>query len=142
MIRYCLPFLFGFCVAAPALAQEDGFPKGPVNLKEAETQGLQRVSAEELKAFMPGVNETRGPTGKSTRFFNPDGSFERRAFKTFTGKWRLDAEKNAYCLEVTKQKKFDRSCFAVFRAPQGNYFFDYDMEDGFYAHTWAPDKSR
>lgn len=127
--------------ATPALAQEGTVPKAPVNLKEAEAQGLQRVSADELKAFMPGVNETRGPTGKSTRLFNPDGSFERKAFKTFTGKWRLDADKNGYCLDVNKGKKFDRSCFAVFRAPQQGYYFDYDMEDGFYAHTWFPAKA-
>ena len=125
--------------ATSALAQ-GGIPKAPANQKEAEAQGLQRLSAEDLKAFMPGVNETRGTTGKSTRFFNPDGSFERRAFKTFTGKWRLDADGNAYCLDINKPKGFDRNCFAVFRAREGDYYFDYDLQDGFYAHTWTPAK--
>jgi hypothetical protein len=128
--------------AASVLAQGGGVPQAPLNLKEAEAQGLQRLSVEELKAFMPGVNQTWGTTGKSTRFFNPDGSYERKALKTFTGKWSLDESKNAYCLDVYKAKGMDKNCFAVFRAAEGNFYFDYDLGDGFYSHTWSPAKSK
>jgi len=133
--------LIALFAATSVLAQGGGAPKEPVNLKEAEAQGLKRMSVEELKAFMPGVNKTWGTTGTSTRFFNPDGRYERKAFKNFTGKWRLDEGKNAYCLDVSKAKGEDKTCFAVFRAAEGNYYFDYDLENGFYAHTWSPTKS-
>lgn len=99
-------------------------PKAPVNLKDAETQGLQRLSVEELKAFIPGVHEVRGTTGKSAKYFKPDGGFERKGFKEFSGTWRFDPGKNAYCLDVQKKKGFDESCFAVFRAPAGGFYFD------------------
>lgn len=113
-----------------------------MNLKEAEAKGLQRLSVEELKAFIPGTHETRGTTGKSTRYFKPDGSYERKAFKDFNSTWRFDEGKNAYCLDVYKQKGLGKVCFAVFRAPEGNYYFDYDLENGFYSHTWTPAKTK
>jgi len=127
--------------AATSVLAQGGFPQAPVNLKEAEAQGLQRLSVEELKAFIPGIHETRGTTGKSTRAFKPEGSYERKAFKDFNGTWRLDEGKNAYCLEVNKKKGLDKLCFAVFRAPVGNDYFDYDLENGFYSHTWTPAKA-
>jgi hypothetical protein len=116
-------------------------PQAPVNLKEAEAQGLQRLSVEDLKAFMPGTHKTEGTTGKSTLIFKPDGGYERKAFKSFSGTWRFDEGKNAYCLEVQKKKGLDRLCFAVFRAKEGDFYFDYDLENGFYSHTWTPAKA-
>ena len=126
--------------ATSALAQ-GVFPQAPVNLKEAEAQGLQRLSVEDLKAFIPGTHETTGTTGKSTRTFKPDGGYVRKAIKDFTGKWRFDEGKNGYCLDVYKQKGMDKTCFAVFRAREGNYYFDYDLENGFYSHSWTPAKA-
>jgi hypothetical protein len=126
--------------ATPVLAQ-DAPPKAPVSLKQAEAQGLQRLSVEDLKAFIPGSLTTRSPTGKSTRIFKQDGSFERKSFKDFSGTWRFDEGKNAYCLEVRKKKGTEKACFAVFRAPKENSYFDYDIENGFYAHTFAPAKA-
>src|SRR5512139_1415267 len=111
--------------ATSALAQDGGMPKAPVNLKEAEAQGLQRLSVEDLKAFIPGTHEVRGTTGKSTKIFKPDGGFERHGFKDLTGSWHFDEGKNAYCLDVHKKKGLEKTCFAVFRAPQGDYYFDY-----------------
>jgi len=60
------------------------------------------------------------------------------SLKDFTGSWRFDEGKNAYCLDVYKKKGLDKTCFAVFRSPEGSYYFDYDLENGFYSHTWAP----
>lgn len=132
--------LIALFTATSVLAQGGGIPKAPVNLKEAETQGLQRLSVEDLKAFIPGTHEVKGTKGKCLKIFKPDGSFQREGFKDYTGTWRFDEGKNAYCLAVNKPKGQDKSCFAVFRAPQGDYFFEYDLEDGFYAHTWQPAK--
>jgi len=89
--------------ATSVLAQ----PRAPVNLKEAEAQGLQRLSVEDLKAFIPGTHEEHGTTGKSAKYFKPDGGFERKGFKDFTGSWRFDEGKNAYCLDVYKKKGMD-----------------------------------
>lgn len=38
-------------------------------------------------------------------------------------------------------KKVDTACFAVFRAREGNAHFDYDLQNGFYAHSWTPAKA-
>lgn len=130
--------LIALLAATPVLAQEDGFPKAPVNLKEAEAQGLHRMSVEELRPFIPGTHQTRGTTGKSTRTFKPDGAYERKAFKDFSGTWRFDEDNNAYCLEVRQKKGMEKICFAVFRAPEGKHYFDYDLMNGFYSHTWTP----
>ena len=127
--------------ATSALAQGPS-PQAPTNLKEAEAQGLQRLSVEDLKAFIPGTHATKGTTGKSTMIFKPDGGFERKAFQNFTGSWRFDEAKNAYCLDVYKKKGLDKTCFAVFRAKEGDYFFDYDLENGFYSHSWTPAKAQ
>jgi len=127
--------------ATSVLAQGGGVPKEPVNLKEAEAQGLQRLSVEDLKAFIPGTHQTWGTTGKSTKYFKPDGGFERKGFKEYTGTWHFEEGKNAYCIDVYKKKGLEKTCFAVFRAPDGNFYFDYDLQNGFYAHTWSPTKS-
>jgi len=132
--------LVALFTATSVLAQESG-PKAPINLKEAEAQGLQRMSVEDLKAFIPGTQMTHGTTGKSTRTFKPDGGYERKAFQDFRGTWRFDEGKNAYCLEVLKKKGMDKTCFAVFRAGDGKHYFDYDLENGFYSHTWIPAKA-
>lgn len=133
--------LIALFAATSALAQEGGFPKAPVNQKEAESQGLQRLSVEELKVFIPGTHEVKGTTGKSTKIFRPDGSFERKGFRDFMGSWRFDEGKNGYCLDVRKKKGAETTCFAVFRAREGDFFFDYDLQNGFYSHTWIPAKA-
>lgn len=50
-------FLIALFATTSAPAQQGAVPTAPVNLKEAEAQGLQRLSAEELKAFIPGTHE-------------------------------------------------------------------------------------
>jgi hypothetical protein len=130
--------LIALFATTSALAEQGAVPTAPVNLKEAEAQGLQRLSAEELKAFIPGTHEVKGTTGKSTKYFRADGSFERKGFKDFAGKWRFDEGGNAYCLDVYKKKGMERNCFAVFRAREGEYYFDYDVENGFFSHAWRP----
>ena len=120
--------------ATSVLAQ--GGSQAPVNLKEAEAQGLQRLSVEDLKAFMPGIHEEQGTTGKSTKYFKPDGGFEPRGIKDFTGSWRFDEGRNGYCLDVYKKKGMEKTCFAVFRAPDGTHYFDYEVDTGFYSHVW------
>ena len=140
-MSYARHAIFIALFTATSVLAQGGFPQAPVNLKEAEAQGLQRLSVEDLKAFIPGTHETKGTTGKSTRTFKPDGGYVRKAFKDFTGTWRLDEGKNAYCLDVHKQKGMDKTCFAVFRAREGNYYFDYDLENGFYSHSWTPAKA-
>ena len=140
-MSYARHAIFIALFTATSVLAQGGFPQAPVNLKEAEAQGLQRLSVEDLKAFIPGTHATKGTTGKSTRTFKPDGGYVRKAFKDFTGTWRFDEAKNAYCLDVYKKQGMDKTCFAVFRAAEGNYFFDYDLENGFYSHSWTPAKA-
>jgi len=115
------------------------FPNAPANQKEAETEGLQRVNLEELKKFIPGIVNNKGfKGGKHTLTFKPDGSVDRTGFgaKEQTGKWNFDEEKNAYCVAFQEKKGYKKTCLAVFRAKDGINFFDYDVENGFYAHVW------
>ncbi len=128
-------------LTSPAFAQD--FPTVPPNMKEAEAKGLPRVGAEELKAFFPGVAKFKGTTGKHLMTFKPDGSVDRKGFRDTAGKWRIDEQNNAYCLAFTeaphgfgKMHASKENCFAVFRAPDGTHFFDYDVANGFYAHVW------
>jgi hypothetical protein len=115
------------------------FGKELVNQKEAEAQGLQRVNLEELKKLIPGILKVKDFKGKKRILtFNPDGSVDR---KDQTGKWNFDEGKNAYCVAF-EDKKFqkgnEKHCFAVFRAKDGSNFFDFDVENGFFAHQWHP----
>lgn len=145
--RY-LTFVFLFAVAATQAAER--FPaKHPMSLKEAQAQGLQRLSAEDLKAFIPGTQESKGPKapggvgGGKLRIFNPDGSFEAQAKQQRTGKWRIDSKSNAWCRSLDSSPNMpmqasDEHCFAVFRAPDGVHYFDYDIGDTLYAGVWRP----
>lgn len=124
--------------AAPGFAAD--LPAAPPRLKDAEAQGLPRVSVEELKPFMPGKVMSFGPKGKHKNDFKPDGSVWRSGFreKEGEGKWRFDEKHNAYCNAFFEKKGYSEGCFAVFRAPDGIHFFDYETDTGFYAHTWRP----
>jgi len=141
-MSYARHAIFIALFTATSVLAQGGVPQAPVNLKEAEAQGLQRLSVEDLKAFIPGTHKTEGTTGKSTLTFKPDGGYERKAFKDFSGTWRFDEGKNAYCLEVYKKKGLDWLCFAVFSAKEGNFYFDYELENGFYSHAWTPAKAK
>ena len=115
------------------------FPEAPPNLKEMEATGLPRLSAAELKAFFPGAIESKGTKGKHLLILKPDGTAERKggqAQRDLTGKWRIDEAKNAWCTEFWLRKGFENNCFAVFRAKDGMHYFDYDVDNGFYAHVW------
>jgi hypothetical protein len=140
-MSYARHAIFIALFTATSVLAQGGIPQAPVNLKEAEAQGLQRLSVEDLKAYMPGTHKETGTEGKSTKYFKPDGGFVRKGLKEFNGSWRFDEAKNAYCLDVYKKKGQEKTCFAVFRAPAGNYYFDYDLENGFYSHSWTPAKA-
>lgn len=133
-------------------AQE--FPTAPPNLKEMETKGLPRVSTEELKELFPGVIDSRGPTGRHIVIHNADGTCIRKAAKhgvgqDASGKWRINEKNNTLCRYMPRMGKgvmakggSEEHCFALFRAADGMHFFEYDVQDGFYAHTWrkAPEQ--
>jgi hypothetical protein len=128
-------------MAAASIALAADFPKAPANQKEAETEGLQRVNLEELKKFIPGIVNNKGfKGGKHTLTFKPDGSVDRTGFgaKEQTGKWNFDEEKNALCVAFQEKHGYKKTCLAVFRAKDGINFFDYDVENGFFAHVWHP----
>jgi len=114
------------------------FPTAPPKQKDAEAQGLYRMSTAELKEFLPGKMKAMGVEGKHKRTFNPDGSAYRTGIgdKESTGTWRFDEKNNAYCNTFKEKKGFQENCFAVFRAPNGTYYFDYEVDTGFYAHVW------
>ena len=125
-------------LAATAQAENLIFPKGPPRMKDAEAQGLQRVRAEELKALFPGTSKSVAAAGRGFRTFKPDGVFEIKTFQDLKGTWRIDEKNNAYCMAARVAGKYGDECFAVFRAPDGTHYFDYDIEDGAYSRTWRP----
>lgn len=114
----------------------EAFPKAPATLKEMEVKGLPRLSSAEMKAFFPGVVISKGVKGKHIITHKPDGSMERKGFKDKPGKWRIDDKNNTYCKGFQKRIGYDENCFAVFKSPDGIHYFDYDIDDGFYAHVW------
>ncbi len=130
--------IFVALFTATSVLAQGVFPQAPVNLKEAEAQGLQRLGMEDLKALLPGTLEGT----KLKRIFKPDGSYQfLKGAQDYRGSWRFDEGKNAYCLDVYKKKDREKACYAVFRAAEGNYYFDYEIEVGFHSHTWTPAKT-
>lgn len=96
------------------------------------------MSTAELKEFLPGKMDTKGVKGKFKRTFKPDGSADRTGIgeKESTGTWRFDEKNNTYCNAFKEKKGVQENCFAVFRAPDDSYYFDYEIDTGFYAHVW------
>ena len=126
--------LLSMLVASTSLAYAAEFPTAPPKLKDAEAQGLVRVSAAELKESLPGKWEEMGTKGKRLKTLNPDGTAHRTGFsqKEGDGKWRIDEKNNAFCNAFYEKKGYTENCFAVFRAPDGIHFFDYEIDTGFY----------
>lgn len=114
------------------------FRQRPPKLKDAEAQGLYRMNTTELKAFMPGKVETKGTRGGYVKTFKADGSVDRAdlVLGEGTGTWRFDEKNNACCNAFKEKKGYQENCFAVFRAPDGAHYFSYEVDTGFYAHTW------
>lgn len=116
----------------------------PPNIKAAEAKGFQRVNLEELKKYIPGVIKVKGHKGgKYTLTFKADGSVDRTGgvgLDAQTGKWYFDEKNNGYCSAFDEVMGYQEVCFAVFRKPHANKFFDYDIEDTFFAHVWWPKK--
>ena len=123
------------------------FPSAPPKLKEMEVQGLPRVSAEDLKAYFPGVVDWKGVKSRRIIIHNPNGTLVSKGFKhgfsDVPGKWRIDEKNNTYCKALPQQQGgvmakggLEEHCFAVFRALDGVHFFDYDVQDGFYVSVW------
>ena len=138
-IRY-FPILV-LLLAPVSHAEQAAFPtEHPKNLKAAQAQGLHRLTAEELKAFIPGTMEAlRSNDGKTKlKMFKPDGVFEVRSFKNKKGTWRIDTNANTWCRTIEKKRVDVEQCYATFRAPDGVHYFDIDVGDGFYASVWRP----
>lgn len=154
MRRLFIAMLAGALLMPVSTSFAQEFPTAPPNLKEMEAKGLPRLSAEELKGLFPSVIDLRGPTGRHIVIHNADGSCIRKAAKRAvgqdaTGTWRINEKNNSLCRNMPKMGKgvmakggSEENCFAVFRATDGIHFFDYDVQDGFYAHTWrkAPEQ--
>jgi len=141
MLTFRSAVLISLLMAAATNTFAADFPQAPPNQKEAEANGLQRVNLEELKKFIPGIVSNKGFKGvKHTLTFKPDGSVDRTGFgaKEQTGKWHFDEKNNAYCVAFYEKRGYQETCIAVFRAADGTHFFDYDIENGFYAHVWHP----
>lgn len=125
------------CMPLPGLSQE--FLKAPPKLKEVEAAGLPRVSIEELKQFIPGKMDTKGPLGRHIKTFRPDGTADRVGHGSGhleTCTWRFDEANNTYCNTFRGKKSIAENCFAIFRAPDGTHSFDYDVDTGFFQRTW------
>ena len=138
MLAFRSTVLVSMFVASTAISHAEEFPTEPPKLKDAESQGLVRVSTEELKQFMPGKVDSKGPTGRRIKTFKADGSVDTTGFgsRDSTGTWRLDEKKNTYCQSFQERRSYMVRCFAVFRAPDGIHYFDYNIDTGFFEHTW------
>jgi hypothetical protein len=137
LVMLSTAFLMSF--GAASFAQQ--FPSAPPKLKEMEATGAQRMSAEELKTFFPGVIDSKGTKGRHIITFNADGTLLRKGMKDDPGTWRIDERNNTHCRSLPKgrglsKKGYQENCFVTFRAPDGVHYFDYDVDDGFYAHVW------
>ena len=121
-------------VASTAITYAEEFPTAPPKLKDAEAQGLVRMSTAELKESLPGKWEEKGTKGKRLKTLNPDGSAYRTGFGQMegSGTWRIDEKNNAFCNTFTGKKGAEEGCFAVFRAPDGTHYFDYEVGSGFF----------
>lgn len=134
MTTFHSSILLGAFMTLAMHAHADEFPKAAPKLKEAEAQGLVRMSASELKESLPGKWKQKGTKGKREKTFNPDGSAYRSGFGEMEGPgtWRIDEKSNAYCNTFKGKKGYEEGCFAVFRAPDGIHYFDYEVDTGFY----------
>lgn len=131
---------------SPSFAQE--FPSAPPNIKEMEAKGLPRVSTEELKGLFPSVIDLRGPTGRHIVIHNADGTCiskvgKRGVGEDTSGTWFINEKNNTLCRNMPRRGRgviarggVEEHCFATYRAADGLHFFEYDVKDGFYAHTW------
>lgn len=138
MLNFRSAILIPLFVAATGQVAAQDFPTAPPKLKEAEAQGLQRVGIDELKQFIPGTLDTRGTRGTHMKTLNADGTAHREGFgaKESDGTWRLDEKNNAFCNTFREKKGEKEFCFAVFRAPDGIHYFNYEIDTGFYSHVW------
>lgn len=130
--------LISLFLASTTFSHAEDIPTAPPRLKDAEAQGLTRLSMTDLKAFLPGKIDAKSVKGRHVRTFNPDGTAHRTGFgqKESDGTWRFDEKNNAYCNAFKEKKGVQENCFAVFRASDGTHYFDYEVDTGFYAHTW------
>ena len=93
--------------SASARESEGGGGPGAATPERGGPQGLHTGDPRET-----------GTTGKSTKTFKPDGGFERKGLKDFTGSWRFDEGKNAYCLDVYKKKGHGQRLVLPYSAPR------------------------
>ena len=102
------------------------------------------MNLEDLKKFIPGGIIIKGlKGGKHTLTFKADGSVDRTggvALDAQTGEWHFDEKNNAYCTAFDEKMGYNEACFAVFRAPNGKKFFDYDIENSFLRTQMASQK--
>jgi hypothetical protein len=130
---------------APASAEHAPFPAGQPTLKEAEAAQLERVTAKELKALIPGtIEQERARGGRVIKEFKPDGTIQANVQETarksgagnWSSTWRIDKKKGGpvYCIAPGAGNK--GGCFAVFKAGDGVHYFDYSIQDGFYDGAW------
>jgi hypothetical protein len=98
-------------------------PGTPLTLKQAERQGLHRLSTAELRQFVPGILER--PAAR-----------RQRAVSDGRASLRIDETTHTYCNIFTRKRNGEESCFAVFRAADGVRHFGYDIKRGGYPHIW------
>ena len=140
MITIRVATLLSLLMALTSQAAQIEFPNAPLNLKEAETQGLHRMSGEELKPLFPGTTDARQYNGEERRTVTKaDGSLETKFLTmqgTYTGKWRIDEQNNTYCTGINWKKGYRDDCFAIFLAPDGIHYFTYDIKTGLAGGVW------
>lgn len=117
---------FGQCAAAD-------FPEPPADVAAAETAGLRKLSAAELKSAFAGSREERSSRGEVYRAeYRPDGGVELRAGGTLVdrGSFSVTGQSGgSVCLMLEKQMN-QRLCTIWFAAPDDSHLFGYNPTDG------------
>jgi hypothetical protein len=113
-------FLFSILGEAPPPIDASGLPQ---NLRQAETQGLHRLDAAELRQLAPILRQHRGMTGTGA--------------DTVAGGSPVRRIDNTYCYVPAGQTTSDgESCLAIFRAADGIRYVGYDIEAGSPPRVW------
>jgi hypothetical protein len=125
-------FLFSMLGAAPTPTPLES-PTVPPDAKQARMQGLHRLSAAELKQLVHGFLQ-RGTAGKDTENTRGSGAASQEIFSK-PGFRRIDKTNDTYCYAPTATDD-EESCFAIFRAADGDRYFGYDVDKGGTPRVW------
>ena len=128
IVLACAATLAGFAAA-------QGFPAAPADIAGAETAGLRRVGAAELKKNYPGKRIAQSYRGLVVRTeLKPDGTLDYadNAGGVDNGTWSFTERNGGMICRAYSKQMGRRFCTVYYAAPDGIHYFGYSPED----KTW------